>query len=212
MTESQEAALRLAGRLLSYPNPGFLKNLPELRQEAAALEGDRETADFGKAALQFIQQMAAAPPADSGQRYVAIFDHTASASLYMSWHRYGNDRSQGRAMAALNGLYRTAGYEPVSGDMPDYLPVILEFLSIAPDWAREALLDGFGAEIAALLATLAELKAPHAPFLEKALAPLREQYPQRFLPRKGTDPTRRPMARPEPEPLEPLIPVNRQDK
>lgn len=212
MTEAQAAGLRLAGRLLEYPNPGFLASLPALRKEAEALAAEESTADFGKAALGFIDDLAKEDPSEAAQRYVAIFDHTPAASLYMTWHRYGNDRGQGRAMAALNGLYRTAGFEPLDGDMPDYLPRMLEFLSIAPDWACDALLDGFGAELAALLATLRGLEAPQAEFLDLALAPAREAYPERFKPRKGPDPTKRPMARPEPEPLEPLIPIRSRHK
>lgn len=209
MTEAQAAALRLAASLLAYPDQGFSAALPAMREAAATLAGEESTGGFGIAALEFIDKMLALSPSESAQRYVAIFDHTPAANLHMSWHRYGNDRSQGRAMAALNGLYRTAGLEPLNGDMPDYLPRMLEFLSIAPDWACEALLDGFGAETATLVATLRTLEAEQAEMLDLALAPLRQSFPQCFKARQGPDPTRRPMAQPEPEPLEPLIPLTR---
>lgn len=207
MTEAQAAALRLAATLLAYPDQDFRAALPMLRKEAAVLAGEESTAAFGAAALEFIDKTLALSPTESAQRYVAIFDHTPPASLYMSWHRYGNDRSQGRAMAALNGLYRTAGFEPLTGDLPDYLPRMLEFLSIAPVWACEAILDGFGPETAALVETLRSLEADQAEMLNQGLEPLRKSWPQFFRPRQGPDPTKRPMAQPEPEPLEPLIPL-----
>lgn len=207
MTEAQLAALRLAATLLAYPDQAFREALPALRQEAEAIAGEESTASFGAAALEFIDGTLSLSPSESAQAYVAIFDHTPSASLHMSWHRYGNDRSQGRAMAALNGLYRAAGFEPLSGALPDYLPRMLEFLSLAPDWACEALLDGFGPEIAALVETVNSLEADQAEMLKRALEPLRLAWPECFKPREGPDPTKRPMAQPEPEPMEPLIPL-----
>lgn len=206
MTDAQAASLRLAGALLGYPNPDFTARLPELAASARALAHEESTREFANACLDYLALLETRPLQESRQRYVAIFDHTPAASLYMSWHRYGNDRSQGKAMAALNGLYRTAGFEPLAGDMPDYLPRMLEFLAIAPDWACDALLDGFGPEINALLDTLRKLGADQTGFLSLALEPLRQQFPGSFLPRRGPDPTQRPMARPEPEPSGPLIP------
>lgn len=204
MTHSE--ALRMAGCLLAYPDQNYLDNLPLAASEIDEVSSGKDDA-FANVILEFINDVLATPAAELAERHVAIYDHTPAASLYLTWHRYGNDRSQGKAMAALNGLYRTAGFEPIPGEMPDYLPRMLEFLSVAPDWACEALLDGFGPEINQLLSTLQELDSDHAPILALALEPLKQAWPDRFEPRTGPDPTRRPMAQPETEPLEPLIPV-----
>ena len=67
-------------------------------------------------------------------------------------------RSPAWALAGLNELYRDAGFEPVQGLLPDYLPLVLEFFSAAPDWARVVLLDGFGKE---LIGVYAALEARH---------------------------------------------------
>lgn len=194
MTDAQRRALALASRLLEYPDADFFASLPQLEAEAAAL------AEECPALADFLAQIRLAEGESCRQDYVALFDHDPAASLYMSWHRYGNDRSQGRAMAALNGLYRAAGFEPVPGVMPDYLPRMLEFLAVCEDWAAETLLDGFGPELHKLLAHLQSAQCPQAAMLAAALEPLRQQWPQRFLPRAKPDPTQRPMARPEPEP------------
>ena len=77
---------------------------------------------------------------------------------HVAWHRYGDDPRLGRALAGLNELYRDAGFEPVQGLVPDYLPLVLEFFSAAPDWARVVLLDGFGKE---LIGVYAALEARH---------------------------------------------------
>lgn len=197
----------MVGNLLAYPNQEYLESLPLAAAEAKELASGSDDR-FTDVILEFIDATLATAPPELAERYVAIYDHTPAASLYLSWHRYGNDRSQGKAMAALNGLYRTAGFEPVPGCLPDYLPRMLEFLSVAPDWACEALLDGFGPEMAAILETLAEYKSPHSKMLKQVLLPFMEKYPGLFKPRT-IDPTRRPMACPEPEPMEPLIPVTK---
>lgn len=202
MTQGQKDGLRVAARMLEYPDAGFIAGLPWLVEEARARCGNDSAAgaaDMATACEQCAKTLTEMGQAQAAREYVATFDHGSAASLYMSWHRYGNDRSQGRALAALNGLYRTAGFEPVPGVMPDYLPRMLEFLSVAPDWACETLLDGFGAEMAGIKKTLEEMESPYAPLLGAALAPLARVYPELFQPRSGQDPTRRPMARPEPE-------------
>lgn len=206
MTDQHSNALLLASRLLAYPDQDFIAELPELRDTAASLSIDAYGARFASVAFAFIDDMLGRPLSECASQYVSIFDFTAQGSLYMSWHRYGNDRSQGKAMAALNGLYRAAGFEPEPGEMPDYLPRMLEFLAIAPAWACETLLDGFGAEIGHLLKTLQDLGAPQYDFLAIAMEPLIHEYPDYFKARTGHDPTRRPMANPSPEPFGPLLP------
>lgn len=151
-----------------------------------------------EALTAFLDALEKLGPQAAQEDYVRVFDHDPSASLYLAWHRYGNDRGQGRAMAALNGLYRVAGFEPLPGGLPDYLPRVLEFLSVCEDWAAEALLDGFGPELAALETRLAELGCAQAPLVRLALKGPRRDWPERFRPRTH-DSTRRPMADPEPE-------------
>lgn len=202
MTEAQQDSLRITARMLAYPDSEFMEMLNWLEAEAERI--GQEEADFAAAFRHLANTLKSLGPEKSAQEYVATFDHASAASLYLAWHRYGNDRSQGKALAALNGLYRTAGFEPLPGIMPDYLPRTLEFLSIAPDWACEALLDGFGPEILGIIKALEEQQSPYAALLAASLAPLLRLYPDRFQPRTGQDPTRRPMARPEPEPLLPF--------
>lgn len=195
MTQTDRDALALASLLLEYPDEDLLAILPELFREIACLENKKAAA----ALSTFAKRLQEIGKNESCREYVVTFDHDPAASLHMSWHRYGNDRSQGKAMAALNGLYRAAGFEPVKGTLPDYLPRMLEFLSVCDEWAMESLLDGFGPEIARLVSHLEEQNSAHAPMLKAVLAPLREKWPRHFKQRTGPDPTARMMARPEPE-------------
>lgn len=191
MTGSEKAALMLVSRLLEYPDGDLFSVLDDLCAEAAQMPDGA-----GEAITAFCGGIRAAGAQAAREDYVRTFDHDPAGSPYLSWHRYGNDRSQGRAMAALNGLYRAAGLEPVQGSMPDYLPRMLEFMSVCEDWAVEVLLDGFGPELDRLARHLSEQKSRYAPLLDLALAPLKRDWPDLFKPRNKPDPTIRPMANP----------------
>lgn len=185
----------LASRLLEYPDDDFFAALPGLKEELRELDTDENTA---RAAENFLDAAADLGPKNLREHYVAVFDHDPQASPRLSWHRYGNDRAQGKAMAALNGLYRCAGFEPEREETPDYLPKLLEFFSVCEAWAIETALDGFGPEMANIAKHLTELESPYRFPLTAALDVLRAEWPDRFQTRLF-DPTARPAARPEPE-------------
>ncbi len=194
MNQEQGRLLCLVSRLLDYPGEDFFADFPAMQAEIALLaEEDQAIPGLFLKGLEQLGNRAAQ------EAYVASFDHDPKASLYLAWHRYGDDRGQGRAMAALNGLYRACGFEPEAGALPDYLPRLLEFLALCDDWAREVALDGFGAEMLGLVQYLEERHSPYAPLLKLAFAPLRERWPQFFAPRNKNDPTIRPLARQKPE-------------
>lgn len=204
MTDQARVALTLAGRLMAYPDEQLYASLPALMAEAARLGPYPDTSPFATACAEFGKALQESGQHKAASHYVEVFDHMSTTSPYLAWHRYGNDRGQGKALAALNGLYRTAGFEPVEGCMPDYLPRMLEFLAIAPDWAQEALLDGFGPEILGIVNALVELESIYGPMLNSALTPLVSAHPELFQTRRGPDLTKRPMAQPEAEPIRPL--------
>ncbi len=73
---------------------------------------------------------------DLQETYVALFDRSRSLSLNLFEHVHGESRDRGGAMVSLIETYRAAGFEPATSELPDHLPVLLEFLSMRP--AREA--------------------------------------------------------------------------
>lgn len=101
--------------------------------------------------------------------YVQSFDLDPASSLHLTWHVFGDSPRQGRALAAINEIYRDAGFSPVPGELPDYLPMILEFMAVAPEWATLCLGEKFGHTIAQLAAHLESQNNPYAPLLEHVL-------------------------------------------
>jgi nitrate reductase delta subunit len=86
------------------------------------------------------------------ERYFALFDRSRTLSLHLFEHVHGESRDRGQAMADLIALYRDHGFEPTASELPDFLPLFLEFLSLLPGHEAQALL----AEPAGILQALAE--------------------------------------------------------
>jgi nitrate reductase delta subunit len=89
---------------------------------------------------------------DLQERYFALFDRSRTLSLHLFEHVHGESRDRGQAMADLIALYRSHGFEPTASELPDFLPLFLEFLSLLPNHEAQALL----AEPAAILQALGE--------------------------------------------------------
>ena len=89
---------------------------------------------------------------DVQSHYVDLFDRTRALSLHLFEHVHGESRDRGQAMVSLLERYRKAGLDITANELPDYLPLFLEFLSLqTPDAARAML-----AEPVHILAALGE--------------------------------------------------------
>ena len=89
---------------------------------------------------------------DLQERYFTLFDRSRTLSLHLFEHVHGESRDRGQAMADLIELYRNHGLEPTAGELPDFLPLFLEFVSLLSGNEAQALL----AESASILLVLAE--------------------------------------------------------
>lgn len=96
------------------------------------------------------------------ERYVLLFDRTRSLSLHLFEHVHGESRDRGQAMVDLKALYAQHGLDADASELPDFLPLFLEFLSCLPIEEARALLAEPIAVIAALKERLARRKSPYA--------------------------------------------------
>jgi nitrate reductase delta subunit len=116
--------------LLSYPTPAVKETVDAVSQ--ALREENLLPAANRKAVDALIAEIAAGDLYDLQERYIDIFDRTRSLSLNLYEHVHGESRERGQAMVALLELYRSRGLELDANELPDFLPVFLEFLSILP--------------------------------------------------------------------------------
>ena len=133
-------SLKAMSALLSYPSAELQDAACEL---ITALGQDnllepRHVTDL----TALIQEIADRDIYDMQERYVALFDRSRTLSLNLFEHVHGESRDRGGAMVNLLEKYRAAGFEPDTSELPDHLPVLLEFLSMRPlDEVLEILAD-----------------------------------------------------------------------
>ena len=132
--------LKAISALLSYPSEDLMQAGPELKE--ALQQGNLLQADTLKALGKLIDTLATSDVYDLQETYVALFDRSKTLSLNLFEHVHGESRDRGGAMVDLVENYRAAGFEPETTELPDHLPVLLEFLAMRPlEEAREVLAD-----------------------------------------------------------------------
>lgn len=132
--------LKALGALLMYPQEDLIAALPELR---ILIEADGALPSRHKEALvELIGELAQRDLLLLQETYVDIFDRGRATSLHLFEHVHGESRDRGMAMVDLRNVYEDAGFALKAGELPDYLPAILEFLSLRPEaQAQEMLTD-----------------------------------------------------------------------
>jgi nitrate reductase molybdenum cofactor assembly chaperone NarJ/NarW len=124
--------------LLSYPSRDIC-DLAPVAAEAIDAEA-LVPAPIRRALGKLADELATDDLFDLQERYVWLFDRTRSLSLNLYEHVHGESRDRGPAMVALKELYAGKGLDLATGELPDHLPVFLEFLSILPDAEAASLL------------------------------------------------------------------------
>ncbi|HEX5460944.1 MAG TPA: nitrate reductase molybdenum cofactor assembly chaperone [Steroidobacteraceae bacterium] len=150
---------KVAALLLRYPEADWLR---ELSQLAWALEEERRrnhrAADTMAPLFQFLE----GPLIESQMHYVETFDRTPAHGLYLFEHLHGESRERGNAMVTLLERYRQHGLELDCNELPDHLPVFLEFLSILPRRKARAELRPVASALRLLARRLGQAQSPYA--------------------------------------------------
>jgi nitrate reductase delta subunit len=154
---------KVLAALLTYPEAGLCA-AARTGELLAVLEEERAFAPRQVARLQpLLAELADEDELDLQERYVGLFDRSKTRSLYLFEHNLGESRDRGTAMLELNRMYAEAGLELAANELPDYLPVFLEYLSLLdPATARQRLAQPVHI-IARLARRLAERGSAYAP-------------------------------------------------
>lgn len=134
-TAENATVYRLAAALLAYPTQQLRDLLPEIRDAAAALPPN-----LGGPLVGVVDHLANGSLTAVAARYVATFDLKRRHSLYLTYFAYGDTRKRGVALVEFKTACRTAGFEVVSGELPDHLCVVLELAAAAPEIGVDLLL------------------------------------------------------------------------
>ncbi|HEX8753882.1 MAG TPA: nitrate reductase molybdenum cofactor assembly chaperone [Solirubrobacterales bacterium] len=161
---------RLCSLLLQYPDEELAGAEPELRAALAEIPGAAP-----RAALErFLEWWEATPPLARAEHYVEAVDLNKRSGLYLTFYSDGDKRERGGALVRLKQLYRAAGLPLEGTELPDYLPVMLEFAAAAPDGRGEIVLREHRAALELVRASLRDLGSPYAHLLDAVCATLGE--------------------------------------
>ncbi len=154
-------ALHLISLLLQYPSLELQAVAGELRARLAA---DPAVPAAALARLDPLLNRLATDDIYAVQEvYVELFDRGRAHSLHLFEHVHGESRDRGQAMVDLRARYLDAGLDPEGNELPDYLPLFLDYCSTLPDAvARETLAEP-GVVLIALAARLEARESDYAP-------------------------------------------------
>lgn len=125
-----DRSIKALSLILSYPTRELQAAMPEI---GAVLASDtRLTAVARRALRPLIQELTSRDIYDLEEQFVMLFDRSRTLSLNLFEHVHGESRDRGGAMVSLLDTYRDGGFEPATSELPDHLPVLLEFLSTQP--------------------------------------------------------------------------------
>jgi nitrate reductase delta subunit len=146
---------KLASVLLQYPTTALFAGIAEL-DAAAAQASPRASRE---AFARFLLWLRATPPTQVGQHYVETFDLRRRCALYLTYYRYGDTRKRGMSMLTFKTAYRAAGWHPSDDELPDYLPMVLDFAALTP--RGEKLLRAHRADLELLRRALDQAATPY---------------------------------------------------
>ena len=180
--------LRVFAHLLSYPDAALREHLAEMRD---ALHGEAAlTAQRLSELDALIDLLAQADGLDSEAAYVDLFDRGRATSLHLFEHVHGDSRDRGPAMIDLAQTYEKAGLFLAPGELPDYLPAVLEFVSTQPPAEARAFLSEMAHILNAIFAALRQRQSGYASVVGALLELAGEQaQPVQLAPEASLDST-----------------------
>jgi nitrate reductase delta subunit len=141
---------------LQYPDDALLDSTTELERAAASLPAVQRGP-----VERFLAHLRETPAAVLREAYVEAFDFDRRTAMHLTWHTHGDRRQRGIELVRLKRRYAEAGLPLADGELPDYLPVLLEFAELRPVVGIE-LLVGLRPSLELVRAALHGRESPYA--------------------------------------------------
>ena len=159
---------KVLGLLMSYPKPEWISHLDEC--EVLLMEEKFLPKKHLQAVLAFIAELKTADIYDVQEEFVGTFDRGRTHSLHLFEHIHGESRDRGQAMVNLADAYEEKGFFIDQAELPDYIPLFLEFLSLCPVDEAVALLGEPIDIVATIAARLNKRGSSYAALFESLVA------------------------------------------
>lgn len=151
--------------LLEYPTTELCEHWPEVEQEIENAGNASETEK--QTVLNFINWARELTLTKFQEEYVRTFDLTPDNALYLTHHLFEEeDRDRGPALVELSEFFQSEGFEIKNGELPDYLPLVLEYVSTLEDELNARMFLNESAHVSEIIANNLEAQdSPYAPLL-----------------------------------------------
>lgn len=162
MIDARRIILKVISILLQYPDGSLassLDSVDEVMRECSEIEAMESLAPL----MSYLRET---PLLQLQEKYTRSFDLDPRMCLNITYHRWGDERERGNALARLNEVYKSAGYEALTTELPDYLPLMLEFFSICSPNVCSRIVDEYRPQIEALGSRLKEAGSPYSALFE----------------------------------------------
>lgn len=154
MNNEQRVILLVTSRLLNYPDHGlkeFLGNIEDFVQQTIVSSTVKEEIRMMYKPFESFHDI------ELQELYVETFDLKTKLGLYLTAHELGDSNRRGAALIKLQKMINQAGFERVGEELADYIPMLLEFLTVAPKSSEiERLKKRLGVTLSHMKGNLAE--------------------------------------------------------
>ena len=161
--------IKLISHLLQYPDESLYRWLPAYREVLNEIEGVSVRNTYDQILAYFEQT----PLIQLQEQYTETFDLNPSNCMNLTYHRWGDTEKRGPALAHLEDIYLTAGFERINSELPDFLPLVLEFISERPEVASSEIIPLYGTVVGTLAERLGQAGHPYALLFEQLIDILR---------------------------------------
>lgn len=166
--DEQKILFRLLSIYLDYHDLNW-PDKDNLEQIAQSLP-EQQQAEL----LEFAKHLGSATDDELAEEYVKTFDFSLTSSLHLTALTEGDERLRGQMLANMKILYLQEGYDAGSYELPDYLPLVFEFISIASDEAINKLMPYIESPLFKLQCILEQMKSPYAAIVRIGLKTLQD--------------------------------------
>jgi nitrate reductase delta subunit len=170
MDEKKRSLLKVLSVLLHYPDDEFILSLEALREAVEEIPQVEQR----ERCLHLLNYLVSNSLIRLQEEYTATFDFNPETSLNLTYHKWGDTRERGNALIGFHQLYESAGYESTSAELPDYLPLFLEFLSINRHECDFSFLGQYWEQLNDVGSRLREKDSPYSGILSIVLDIFRE--------------------------------------
>ncbi|MBT2283964.1 nitrate reductase molybdenum cofactor assembly chaperone [Paenibacillus polymyxa] len=164
-TDKARMVCKLISYLLQYPDTEWREGLPGVQEAIRSISDET----VNQILLMFVEEVQAVSSIEWQDSYVRTFDFDKKCNLYLTYALHGDERDRGPALIELKRRYEAAGFYMEVSELPDYLPMVLEFVAEAPEEDALGVLSSCHKALVTMTESITGKNSPYGPLLSLML-------------------------------------------